>query len=137
MIEEFADYCSRSCCSNVCEEKDRAHHRVRSACIALVKANRILTVLFHSCTSGGIGHALARDFHSQGLHVIATARDREKIKDLEALGLTTLSLEVTSLESILAAKEAISELTGGGLDILVNNAWVSQSILGSEPETNQ
>lgn len=87
-----------------------------------VKANRILIFLSHSCTPGGIGHALARDFYSQGLNVIATARDREKIKDLELLGLTTLSLEVTSLESILTAKKVVSELTGGGLDILVNNA---------------
>jgi NAD(P)-dependent dehydrogenase (short-subunit alcohol dehydrogenase family) len=86
------------------------------------EANRILIFLSHSCTPGGIGHALARDFHSRGLHVIATARDREKIKDLEILGLTTLSLEVTSLESILAAKEVVSGLAGGGLDILVNNA---------------
>jgi 1-acylglycerone phosphate reductase len=87
-----------------------------------VKADRILIFLLYSCTPGGIGHALARDFHSQGLHVIATARDREKIRDLELLGLTTLSLEVTSLESILAAKKVVTELTGGGLDILVNNA---------------
>jgi 1-acylglycerone phosphate reductase len=111
-----------SCCSNVYGEKDRAHHRVRAACQASVKANRTLIFLSHSCTPGGIGHALARTFHSQGLHVIATARDREKIKDLEVFGMTTLSLEVTSLESILAVKQAVSDLTGGGLDILVNNA---------------
>ena len=86
----------------------------------LVKADMILTFLSHSCTPGGIGHALARDFHSRGHHVIATARDKEKIKDLEALGMTTLSLEVTSLENIIAAKNAVTEL--GGLDILINNA---------------
>jgi 1-acylglycerone phosphate reductase len=74
------------------------------------------------CTPGGIGHALARDFHSQGLHVIATARDKAKITDLEALGMTTLSLRVDSTESILAAKKVVEDLTGGRLDILVNNA---------------
>jgi 1-acylglycerone phosphate reductase len=87
-----------------------------------LKAHTILTFHFCSCSPGGIGHALAIDFYSRGLHVIATARDREKIKDLEDFGLSTLSLEVTSSESILAAKKAVEELTNGSLDILVNNA---------------
>jgi len=65
--------------------------------------------------------------------VIATARGKEKIKDLEALGLTTLSLDVTSLKSILAAKEAVAAITGGGLDILVNNAYVPLCILCVKP----
>jgi 1-acylglycerone phosphate reductase len=57
-----------------------------------------------------------------GLHVIATARKRETIADLEALGMSTVSLEVTSSESIVAAKKEVEALTGGKLDILINNA---------------
>ena len=35
-----------------------------------------------------------------------------------------MSLEVTSTESIEAAKKEVEALTGGKLDILVNNAFV-------------
>jgi len=43
--------------------------------------------------------------------------------------MSTLSLEVNDNESILAAKKEISELTGGKLDILVNNAFASLILL--------
>jgi 1-acylglycerone phosphate reductase len=39
------------------------------------------------------------------------------------MGMSTLSLEVTSAESIAAAKIEVDALTGGYLDILVNNAY--------------
>ncbi|KUJ14354.1 short chain dehydrogenase/reductase-like protein [Mollisia scopiformis] len=80
------------------------------------------SVLITGCSPGGIGHALALEFHSKGLHVIATARDKVVLKDLEDLGMTILSLDVTSKASTLEAKMAVEKLTGGGLDILVNNA---------------
>ncbi len=43
--------------------------------------------------------------------------------------MSTLSLDVTSPESIAQAKKDVEELTGGSLDILVNNAYVSMSLL--------
>jgi len=58
-----------------------------------------------------------------GLHVIATARNKDTISDLEATGISTISLEVTSSESISSAKDVVEKLTGGKLDILVNNAY--------------
>ena len=58
-----------------------------------------------------------------GCHVIATARNRDVIADLQEMGMDTLSLEVTSTESVASAKAKVEKLTGGrGLDILVNNA---------------
>ncbi|KAH9206255.1 hypothetical protein DL95DRAFT_528489 [Leptodontidium sp. 2 PMI_412] len=80
------------------------------------------SVLITGCSPGGIGHALAREFHAKGLHVIATARTKEAIQDLEAMGMSTLGLEVTSKESIAEARMQVEKLTGGKLDILVNNA---------------
>ncbi|GJC90817.1 NADPH-dependent 1-acyldihydroxyacetone phosphate reductase [Colletotrichum liriopes] len=80
------------------------------------------TVLITGCTPGGIGHALAKEFHAKGLHVIATARRPEVLKDLSDLGLTTLQLDVTNAESIAACKKNVAEITGGRLDFLVNNA---------------
>lgn len=64
------------------------------------------------------------DLSHAGLHVIATARSRAAIRDLEALGMTTLSLEVNDETSVLAALEDVKRITGGKLDILLNNAFV-------------
>jgi 1-acylglycerone phosphate reductase len=44
------------------------------------------------------------------------------LKDLEAKGVTTLPLDVTSKQSIAECKTEVEKLTGGRLDILVNNA---------------
>jgi 1-acylglycerone phosphate reductase len=54
--------------------------------------------------------------------VFATARKADSLTDLSALGIETLSLDVTLASSIEAAKREVEQRTGGGLDILVNNA---------------
>nr|XP_036577606.1 short chain dehydrogenase [Colletotrichum truncatum]KAF6784640.1 short chain dehydrogenase [Colletotrichum truncatum] len=91
------------------------------------------TVLITGCTPGGIGHALAREFHAKdsfntGLHVIATARRPEVLKDLGEQGMTTVALDVTSSENIAACKQRVNELTGGRLDFLVNNAGLTHTV---------
>jgi 1-acylglycerone phosphate reductase len=50
------------------------------------------------------------------------------IKDLEGPGMSCFPLEVTDPKSIQQCKEKVAELTGGRLDILVNNAYVSPPI---------
>lgn len=50
------------------------------------------------------------------------------MKDLTALGMTTIELDVSDMESIESLKKRVVEMNGGRLDILVNNAWVSHSI---------
>jgi len=80
------------------------------------------TVLITGASPGGIGNAIAREFHSAGLRVIATARSADSLKDLSALGIETLSLEVDQAESVEKCKKELEALTGGGLDYLVNNA---------------
>ncbi|KAH6665445.1 putative oxidoreductase,short chain dehydrogenase [Halenospora varia] len=79
-------------------------------------------VLITGCAPGGIGNALAREFNAKGCRVLATARNRSQIADLEEIGLDTIALDVTSEDSIAAAKEEVIRLTGGRLDVLVNNA---------------
>ena len=73
-------------------------------------------------TSSGIGHAMALQFVERGYSVIATARRTESIADLSALGVTALALDVDSPESIEALREQVTKITGGKLDMLVNNA---------------
>ncbi|KAI8962051.1 NAD(P)-binding protein [Daldinia sp. FL1419] len=80
------------------------------------------TVLVTGCTPGGIGHGICLEYHRRGFHVIATARRPEVLAELEALGMSTLPLDVTDAESIKQCHEEVAKLTGGKLDILVNNA---------------
>ena len=78
------------------------------------------TVLITGCSTG-IGRALALEFHRHGLRVFATARNPESLKDLAAMGMETLTLDVNSSSDIDDAVKAVDSLAGG-LDILVNNA---------------
>jgi len=83
------------------------------------------SVLITGCSAEGLGDELARQFHTKGYFVIATARNLDAMKELSALGIKTLQLDVVQEESIKAVKAQVTELTGGTLDILVNNAGVS------------
>lgn len=75
------------------------------------------------CSPGGIGNALAREFHRNGLRVLATAREAATISDLAELGIETLSLVVDNLESAkVCVAEVETRLGDKGLDYLVNNA---------------
>lgn len=60
--------------------------------------------------------------HVAGARVFATARRTEVLEDLRAKGMETLPLDVTSDDSVREAAARVRELTGGALDILVNNA---------------
>lgn len=42
--------------------------------------------------------------------------------DLAAMGMSTAQLDVTDKDSIAACKAEVAKMTGGRLDILVNNA---------------
>jgi len=57
-----------------------------------------------------------------GFRVFATARSISKIEALTSKGIETLELDVSKPESIAAAQEDVKKLTGGKLDILINNA---------------
>lgn len=82
-----------------------------------------MLTLNYSCSPGGIGNALAREFHRNGLRVFATARSSKHIEDLEALGIETLSLVVDDEESIKECYAEVERRIGDkGLDYLVNNA---------------
>jgi 1-acylglycerone phosphate reductase len=82
------------------------------------------TVLITGCSKGGIGDALAQEFHRKGLHVFATARTVSKISHLKDMGITTFELDATSPDSIRNAVSFIEKETEGRLDFLVNNAGI-------------
>jgi len=86
------------------------------------------TVFITGCSPGGIGNALARQYHAAGLRVIASARRLEVLDDLRTLGIETIQLDVTDLSGIRSARDHVSHLTEGKLDILVNNAGITYTV---------
>lgn len=54
--------------------------------------------------------------------MIASARRPEALEPFKALGIETVTLDVASEESIRSARDEVSRLLNGKLDILVNNA---------------
>lgn len=87
-------------------------------------ASELKSVLITGCSAGGIGAGLAEAFHENGYYVFATARTPSKISQslAEASNVTVLTLDVLSSESIAAAVESVTRVTGGKLDVLVNNS---------------
>lgn len=80
------------------------------------------SVLITGCSEGGIGFALAQEFHKRGLRVFATARNLAKVQHLHDAGLEIIQVDVVDQASVRGAVAEVSKLTGGTLDILVNNA---------------
>ena len=80
------------------------------------------SVLITGCSEGGIGHALALEWHKQGYRVFATARKLSAMADLEKAGIETLAMDVTDTTSLQSVKEQVEKRTGGTLDVLINNA---------------
>ncbi len=80
------------------------------------------SALITGCSKGGIGDALAQEFHKNVVRVFATARNMVKVEHLKVLGIEVLQLDVLSPESIQMAAAEVLKATGGELDFLVNNA---------------
>ena len=82
--------------------------------------------------SSGIGEALATELFSQGAIVILSARNMNKLNSLKARldaeeqgRCYVVPCDVTRSSDIEEASRKVNELTGG-VDILINNAGVSQ-----------
>lgn len=71
--------------------------------------------------SSGIGIAIARSLHRNGVIVYAGARRVSRMNDLDDLGITTVPLDVTDAASVEHVVDRIVSETGR-VDILVNNA---------------
>ncbi|KRN02960.1 short chain dehydrogenase [Levilactobacillus senmaizukei DSM 21775 = NBRC 103853] len=71
--------------------------------------------------SSGIGNAIARSLHRNGVTVYAGARRVNKMNDLDDLGITTVHLDITDADSVRTVVDRITN-EEGRIDILVNNA---------------
>lgn len=92
--------------------------------------------------SSGIGRAIASEFYKSGAQLVLSSNEEDKLKETkEALEgntgsrVRTLFLDITRLESL---EEAAAEARGffGGIDVLVNNAGLSQRALLTETEVS-
>ena len=71
--------------------------------------------------SSGIGEETARTLHKLGYTVYAAARRTDRLKQLTAVGIHALTMDVTDDESMSSGIEQIIAETGR-IDVLVNNA---------------
>ncbi|KAH6985270.1 short chain dehydrogenase [Ilyonectria destructans] len=87
--------------------------------------SQIRGVLITGCSPGSIGEALAKEFlFHDNFGVCVTSLPGEELQELEALGATCFSVDVTSSESVKALKDAVVESLGD-LDILINCAGMN------------
>jgi NAD(P)-dependent dehydrogenase (short-subunit alcohol dehydrogenase family) len=82
--------------------------------------------------SNGFGNDIAKTLAAAGHQVFATMRDindrhRDAAAALQARGIETLELDVTSTASVDTAFKALFERTGGKLDVLINNAGIASA----------
>ena len=79
-------------------------------------------VLITGCSSG-LGRAMARKFHARKYRVFASARNPKSVQNLAEEGMSILSLDVTSMESV---QQAVAEVVeeDGSVDYLICNAGV-------------
>ncbi|KAH8105313.1 oxidoreductase [Cristinia sonorae] len=82
------------------------------------------TALVTGCSEGGAGYAIALELQSQGIRVFAIARTLRTMTKLQDAGIEIFAMDVTVPSTIQSVKVEIEKLTGGTLDILINNAGV-------------
>ncbi len=83
------------------------------------------TVLVTGCSSG-IGYCFTIGLKLRGYRVIATVRNTEDLRRLEAEGLEVLLLDYANSSSVQACAHEVAKRTGGKLFGLVNNGAYGQ-----------
>jgi 1-acylglycerone phosphate reductase len=86
------------------------------------------SVLITGCSDGSLGSHLAQAFHTAGWRVFASARNPAKLKDVTNAGIESILLDTLSANSIKNSVSSVAKLTGGSLDMLLNNAGAGYSM---------
>jgi NAD(P)-dependent dehydrogenase (short-subunit alcohol dehydrogenase family) len=83
------------------------------------------TILITGCSSG-IGYTCAIGMKQRGYRVLATVRNQQDAKRLEAEGLEVLMLDYAQSASVKACAAQVAKLAGGKLYALLNNGAYGQ-----------
>ncbi|KAF2820657.1 NAD(P)-binding protein [Ophiobolus disseminans] len=86
------------------------------------------TILITGCSDDSLGSHLSIAFHNAGWRVFATARNTAKLQVVIRAGIETIQLDTLSPESIQNSVSTVAKLTGGSLDMLLNNAGAGYSM---------
>ena len=73
--------------------------------------------------TSGIGLAMARAFAAEGARVVGTGRDQARLMQLAEVAELALTMDVTSIDSVMMAAAAIEDGPGAA-DVLINNAGI-------------
>ncbi|KAI0199297.1 short chain dehydrogenase [Astrocystis sublimbata] len=91
----------------------------------------------YRCGKGGIGHALAVEFKSQGFNVFTTVLAHESREHLTDMDVHTFSSDVTKDDEVAGLKEAISIQTNSSLDVLVNCAGICYTMTAIDTDVKE
>ena len=89
--------------------------------------------------SSGIGEALAYAFAQEGAALILSARSEKELERVKANCLGAVSIDIVLLDigdhkSVFSTVKTTLERLGGGVDVLINNAGLSQRSLVRETD---
>ncbi|KAJ5672569.1 short chain dehydrogenase [Penicillium longicatenatum] len=93
--------------------------------------------LVTGCGEGGIGHALAMRFREEGFIVFTTLLPHEKQEHLKYQGVHVFNSDVTSDKDTEVLLEHIQNLSGGRLDVLVNNAGICYTMPATDTKVHE
>ncbi|RAK98999.1 SDR family oxidoreductase [Aspergillus ibericus CBS 121593] len=93
--------------------------------------------LITGCGAGGIGHALAVQFQEEGYTVFATLLPHEGRQHLTDRGIYVFDANVTSDKDTEVLREKVEYISGGRLDVLVNNAGICYTMPATDTEVRE
>ncbi|KAI1851630.1 hypothetical protein JX266_003092 [Neoarthrinium moseri] len=99
-------------------------------------ADRKRFALVTGCGQGGIGEALVREYAKQNFHPIATLLPSQPSGHLDKAGIIYFRLDVTDEKSVVELKRNVKILTGGFLEILVNNAGIAYTMTAIDTDVS-
>ena len=94
-------------------------------------------VLITGCSQGGLGDALAREFHRRDFRIIATGRNLDKMAHLRETGIEIVELDIQSSDSVSHCYTLVQKMVGDSLHILINNAGRGYSMPLSDTPLEQ
>jgi NADP-dependent 3-hydroxy acid dehydrogenase YdfG len=86
-----------------------------------VDASKRVAIITGCSEPNSLGAAFSRDLLARGWTVFATARKESTLSQLKEAGCHTLELDVCSDVSVTQATQKLVTLTGGRVDLVINN----------------